>query len=162
MGVRHMGGSPWHIEYANKNKYGKRYKTRCRYYRDHEYCKKHKEKCCGTNICEHYTYCSKSDKQKILDAERKEFLGIDYESKENSKKVKNKLNNYLKIGSTFTVKDCSNGECIRFKIVEKDNIDIDTNKIDNVSSLAIKVANAKIGDKIEVNKWAKYILISKH
>lgn len=59
MGVRHLGGSPWHLEYASverENNGKRRDKRKCRYYSKNNRCFYGKMYyCCGSSRCEVYS-----------------------------------------------------------------------------------------------------------
>lgn len=149
MGVRHLSGSPWHVEYESVEREEdetRKDKRRCRYYLNLNRCSYGQPYvCCGSSKCEVY-----SEKDNIKNRQQV-----------NSKKIeKYNLNIYnekrLKIGSQIKVKHLEYNKVLIFEIVNKEDENFIDNKICVDSPLAIEVAKAKVDDTIQVNKHAKY------
>lgn len=55
MGLRHLTGTPWHIErYTREEGDGRRHRSRCRYYSDYSFCVWFSERCHGSAHCSMY------------------------------------------------------------------------------------------------------------
>lgn len=156
MGIKHMSGSPWHIEYGSAKEEGekRRHKRRCVFFRKENYCKLHSEKCCGSGICEHYAENIIMPRGGLFEED---------EEKEVSIKQSNSPNRSHNIAAWFTVKNIATGRRVYFKIVPKANLKFEDNNIDLDSSFAKEVIGSKAGDtlKDQNGKEAKYILVSK-
>lgn len=149
MGVRHLGGSPWHIEYASverEDNEKRRDKRNCRYYSKNNRCFYEKMYyCCGSSKCEVY-----SEKDNIVTKKSSKSEKVE------SYIIKNHDEKRLKVGSKIKLKDLEDNEILFFEIVKKQDEDFIENKICADSPLAKEVVKAKINDTIQVNEFARY------
>lgn len=149
MGVRHLGGSPWHLEYASveREDNGKRRdKRNCRYYSKFDHCTYGKPyNCCGSSRCEVY-----SEKDNIVTKKETNSRKVETYT------IKNYNEKRLKLGTKIKLKDLVDNEVIFFEIVKKQDEDFIENKICSDSPLALEVAKSKINDTIQVNEFARY------
>lgn len=149
MGVRHLGGSPWHLEYASvehDENEKRRDKRNCRYYSKNNHCFYGKMYyCCGSSKCEVY-----SEKDNIVTKKPSNSEKVE------SYRIKNHDEKRLKEGSKIKLKDLEDNEILVFQIVKKQDEDFIENKICADSPLAKAVVKAKINDTIQVNEFARY------
>lgn len=85
---------------------------------------------------------------------------VAYERNRNdNKKIEKKLPKpepRLLVGALFSVMDLDSGEILDFEIVRAKDIDVDENKINPKSPIAIEVAKADLGDIIVINDSIQY------
>lgn len=74
MGLKHLEGTPWHVErFTRKEGDKKRHRSRCIWYRGHAYCAWHFEHCWGAAHCRHY--CEEDPYKKTLEESKKPASG---------------------------------------------------------------------------------------
>lgn len=146
MGVNRLKGSPWHLEYAyarREENEPRRHKKRCKYYLNNNECAYEGQYlCCGSSRCD--VYVEKGPRPtNTKERQRYEVRLLKEEKK-------------LAPGSIIKVREGHNNEVVYFHIVNKKDEDFIKNKICANSPLALAVAEAEIGDTIQVNDHAKY------
>ena len=123
MGLKHLVGTPWHIErFTREEDDEKRHRSRCLYYRGHGYCAWHFERCWGSARCRHYSEVESSKgrnkvpkvtKEKAIERKIAAELESFRKSKEDKAKEKRVLQGeYTKeypIGCLILHKDYGNG-----------------------------------------------------
>lgn len=157
MGIGHLQGTPWHIEYLKKNETDKeekrRHKNRCKFYKHYNECEliNIHDRCFGSNNCLDY-----KEKPELKEKNKFEPIDVDKEKqkkkikqlKSKSEKPKNKKKHKFGIGRSFELEDINTGEIIKYTLVKKEDEDIFNDKIRVDSPLALKVAQANKNELI--------------
>lgn len=145
MGIRHMQGVPWNIEYQqvkhDDNK--RRDKRRCDYYRDNNRCSYGGVPyCCGSGKCDVYKERS-----------------CDPSANQSSKKstVEKQAHKLLPKSTVVKIRNCTTDEIESHKVVYKKR-ELITTEILYTSELAKAIANSHVGDIIKVHSKRYEIL----
>ncbi|MDO5301236.1 MAG: GreA/GreB family elongation factor [Tissierellia bacterium] len=148
MGIGHLQGSPWHVEFAKVEHEGRRHKSRCIYYRHRDLCGYGDAiYCCGSGQCDVYVEGNRPIKKRAP-------------SPWVQPPKKKKPIRTLPLGSKFRARDVNSGQTLLFEIVAREDEDFIACKITQKSPLALEVAKSKVGETIEVNEFAQYHILS--
>lgn len=145
MGIRHLQGVPWNIEYqqVKHDDNRKRDKRRCDYYRDNNRCVySGMLYCCGSGKCDVY-------KERTCESTANQPLGKSI--------VKEHAHKLLPESTVVKIRNCVTNEIESHKVVYKRR-ELKTTEILYTSDLAKVIANSHVGDIIEFHSKKYEIL----